>query len=176
MHPTFSPCCRSPQIADTGSTVVAIVDERAGDVLTSQVLSVFRCDECDGTFAAVLEASRPLTDADFVYERACTKGNLAIEVDFGLSGERVTRVLDQIAVLRGYPETIVLDNGSELTSLAMLGWARDRKVSPSPHRARKPVQNAFIESFNGRLRDELLNEHDFRTLEAVRRLVEAWRD
>jgi hypothetical protein len=70
MLPTFSPCCASPQIADTGSTVVVIVDERAGDVLPSQTLTVYRCAECSGTFAAVIEPPVVLTDADVVFTRA----------------------------------------------------------------------------------------------------------
>jgi len=69
MPPTFSPCCGSPQIADTGSTVVAIVDVRDGDVLPSQVLNVYRCAECGGSFAAVIEPAVVLTDGDFVYRR-----------------------------------------------------------------------------------------------------------
>jgi hypothetical protein len=69
MPPTFSPCCGSPRIADTGCTIAAIVDELAGDVLASQTASVYRCAECGGTFAALLDPAITLTDEDFVYTR-----------------------------------------------------------------------------------------------------------
>ena len=66
--------------------------------------------------------------------------------------------------LRGYPQTIVLDNGTELTGIAMALWARDRRVQLHFIAPGKPTQNAFIESFNGHFRDECLNEHEFATL------------
>ena len=106
----------------------------------------------------------------------CTRENLALAADFGFSGERMTRVLDQIAQDRGYPKTIVMDNGPEMCSLAMLRWAVDRKVRLHHIAPGKPVQNAFIESFNGRLRDECLNEYDFLTLDHVHRVLNEWRD
>jgi putative transposase len=105
----------------------------------------------------------------------CTRENVAIEVDFGLSGERVTRVLDAIADERGYPTTIVCDNGSELTSLAMLRWAQDHRVRLHYIAPGKPVQNAFIESFNGKLRDECLNENDFVSLDHALAVIAEWR-
>jgi len=106
----------------------------------------------------------------------CTRENLALEADFAFSGERMTRVLDAIAALRGYPETIVMDNGPEMISLAMLRWAVDRGVRLHHIAPGKPIQNAFIESFNGRLRDECLNEHDFATLADVRQVLGDWRE
>lgn len=106
----------------------------------------------------------------------CTRENLALEADFGFSGERMTRTLDAIAALRGYPKTIVMDNGPEMCSLAMLRWAAERRVRLHHIAPGKPVQNAFIESFNGRLRDECLNEHDFTTLFEARRILGDWRD
>ena len=105
----------------------------------------------------------------------CTRMNLALEADFAFSGERMTRVLDAIAELRGYPEVIVLDNGPEMCSLAMLRWASERHVKLHFIRPGKPTQNAYIESFNGRLRDECLNEHDFVSLVDVRLILAAWR-
>ena len=105
----------------------------------------------------------------------CSRENLALEADFAFSGERMTRVLDAIAELRGYPKMIVLDNGLEMCSLAMLRWAADRRVKLHFIAPGKPVQNAFIESFNGRFRDECLNEHDFSSLFDVRRILETWR-
>jgi putative transposase len=106
----------------------------------------------------------------------CTRENLALEADFAFSGERMTRVLDAIAAVRGYPETIVMDNGPEMVSLAMLRWAVDRGVRLHHIAPGKPIQNAFIESFNGRLRDECLNEHDFTSLTDVRQILGNWRD
>ncbi len=87
---------------------------------------------------------------DFTHEA------LAIEVDTSLSGERVARVLDAIAAARGYPTTIVMDNGSELTSLTILRWASERRERLHHIAPGKPTQNAFIESFNGEFRDECL--------------------
>jgi putative transposase len=105
----------------------------------------------------------------------CTRENLALEADFAFSGERLSRALDAVAELRGYPKTIVLDNGPEMCSLAMLRWAADRGVRLHFIQPGKPVQNAFIESFNGRLRDECLNEHDFGSLLEVLHVLAAWR-
>ncbi len=99
-----------------------------------------------------------------------------METDFAFSGERMTRTLDAIAELRGYPKTIVMDNGPEMVSIAMLRWAAERHVRLHHIAPGKPVQNAFIESFNGRLRDECLNEHDFQTLFEVRSVLADWRE
>lgn len=104
-----------------------------------------------------------------------TRECLAIEVDTSLSGPRVARVLDAIGARRGFPQTIVMDNGTELTSLAMACWARDRKVRLHFIQPGKPTQNAFIESFNGKFRDECLNEHEFATLTYARSIIESWR-
>ena len=106
----------------------------------------------------------------------CTRENLALESDYAFSGERMAPVLDDIAAIRGYPKRIVLDNGPEMCSIAMLTWARDRGVRLHHIAPGKPVQNAFIESFNGRLRDECLNEHDFATLFDARRTLAQWRE
>lgn len=76
-------------------------------------------------------------------------------------------MLDAIAAPRGYPGTIVMDNGPEMVSLAMLRWAVDRGVRLHHIQPGTPVQNAFIESFNGRLRDECLNENDLATLNDI---------
>ena len=107
---------------------------------------------------------------------AFTRESLAIEVDTSLSGVRVARVLDRVIGERGRaPEEIVLDNGPELTSRALDQWAYERGVTLRFIEPGKPVQNCFIESFNGRLRDECLNEHWFLSLPAARRIVEDWR-
>ena len=80
-------------------------------------------------------------------------------VDTSLTGLRVARELDRIAELRGYPGMIVSDNGTELTSNAILAWQQARGVEWHYIAPGKPMQNGFVESFNGRLRDECLNEH-----------------
>jgi putative transposase len=104
-----------------------------------------------------------------------TREALAIEVDTSLPGERVVRVLERITTERGVPHAIVLDNGPELTGRALDQWAYGRGVQLRFIAPGKPMQNAFAESFVGRLRDECLNEHWFTSLADARRTVEAWR-
>lgn len=104
-----------------------------------------------------------------------TRESLAIEVDTALPGTRVVQVLDRLVAARGKPREIVLDNGPELTSRALDQWAYEHGVRLHFIAPGKPVENAFIESFNGRLRDERLNEHWFLGLPDARRIVEAWR-
>ena len=104
-----------------------------------------------------------------------TRECLAIEVDTSLPGDRVARVLDRLAFLRGLPQGIVIDNGPEFTGRALDTWAFARKVKLDHIRPGKPVENAFLESFNGRLRDECLNEHWFSTLKEAQVRIEAWR-
>jgi putative transposase len=105
----------------------------------------------------------------------CTRECLALVADTSIPGLRVVRELDRIVVRRAKPATIVSDNGTELTSNAMLRWADERRVGWHYIAPGKPTQNAFIESFNGRLRDELLNETLFRSLPHARAVLEAWR-
>ncbi len=100
---------------------------------------------------------------------------LAAIPDFSLSGLRVIRELEVIIAIRGKPAMIVSDNGTELTSNAVLRWAADQGIEWHYIAPGKPMQNGFVESFNGRMRDECLNEHVFATLAEVRRIVEAWR-
>jgi putative transposase len=95
--------------------------------------------------------------------------------DVSLSGRRVARELDLLTVARGKPKSIVSDNGTELTSNAILAWTADAKVDWHYIDPGKPVQNAFIESFNGRLRDEFLNETLFTSLMQARLALEEWR-
>ncbi len=104
------------------------------------------------------------------FSREC----LATVVDTSLGGVRVVRELEHLGFERSTPRVIVSDNGTELTSCAVLRWATGRLdwhyIEPG-----KPVQNAFIESFNSKLRDECLNEHVFLTLAEARETIEAWR-
>jgi putative transposase len=105
------------------------------------------------------------------FSREC----LATVVDTSIGGVRVVRELERLVTERGVPSVIVSDNGCELTSMAVLRWSIGRIewhcIAPG-----KPVQNAFVESFNSRLRDECLNEHIFLSLAEARATIEAWRD
>ena len=105
----------------------------------------------------------------------CTRECLALIADTSISGRRVARELDDIIRQWGRPKTIVSDNGTELTSNAILGWADETGVGWHYIAPGKPQQNGLIESFNGRLRDELLNETLFRSLPHARAVLEAWR-
>lgn len=105
----------------------------------------------------------------------CTRECLALVADTSLSGGRVARELDAIIAQRGRPDTIVSDNGTEYTSNAILGWADDTGVGWHYIAPGKPQQNGYNESFNGRLRDELLNETLFRSLPHARAVLENWR-
>ena len=105
----------------------------------------------------------------------CTRECPAIEVDTSLGGLRVRRVLDRIARERGLPEAIVLDNGPEFRGRALGAWSEERGVRLEFIQPGKPAQNAFAESFNGRLRDECLNANWFTSLSDARRKIEDWR-
>ena len=102
----------------------------------------------------------------------CTRECPAIEVDTSLGGLRVRRVLDRVASERGLPEAIVLDNGPEFRGRALAAWSQERGVRLEFIQPGKPVQNAYIESFNGRLRDECLNANWFTSLSDARRKIE----
>jgi len=105
-----------------------------------------------------------------------TRECLGLVADTSLSGLRVGRELDRIVEQRGCrPATIVSDNGTELTSHAILRWQEERGVLWHYIAPGKPQQNGFVESFNGRFRDECLNERLFSSLAAARRVIEAWR-
>ena len=104
-----------------------------------------------------------------------SKEAIDLAVDFGISGHYVTRVLDQAARFRGYPKAIRTDQGPEFTGKALDQWAYQHGVQLKLIQAGKPTQNAFIESFNGRFRDECLNDHWFTSLYQARILIAAWR-
>jgi len=99
----------------------------------------------------------------------------AIEVDTSLPGARVVRVLDKLAILRGLPDTIVIDNGSEFTGRALDAWANKQGVKLHFIDPGKPVQNAYIESFNGKFRDECLNRELFDTVLETQVLADRYR-
>ena len=104
------------------------------------------------------------------FSREC----LALVADTSLSGKRVARELDIIGAKRGLPLTVVSDNGTELTGTAILGWSQQRKVGWHYIAPGKPQQNAFAESFIGRLRDECLNETLFTSLRHARAVLARW--
>ena len=105
----------------------------------------------------------------------CTRRCLAAIADVSLSGKRVARELDLLIARHGKPGTVGSDNGTELTSNAILTWTAGTGVDWHYIDPGKPIQNAFIESFNGRLRDEFLNETLFTSLAQARAALEEWR-
>lgn len=106
----------------------------------------------------------------------CTRECLGLVADTSLSGARVARELDAVIAWRGKPRTCVSDNGTELTSMAILAWSKATGIDWHYIAPGKPQQNAFVESFNGRLRDECLNEQAFSSLAEARAVLAAWRD
>ena len=105
------------------------------------------------------------------YSREC----LALEVDTSINGRRVAAVLDRLGDLRGLPLSITVDHGPEFEGQVLDAWAYEHNVRLNFIRPGKPVENAYIESFNGRFRDECLNEHWFLTMAHARRVIEQWR-
>ena len=106
---------------------------------------------------------------DFTHE--CVE----IAVDYGISGQYVTRLLDRAAIFRGYPAAVRTDNGPEFTCRAFIAWAQAHDVRHILIQPGRPMQNGYIESFNGKFRDECLNEHWFQTLMQARSEIATWR-
>ena len=135
------------------------------------------------------EAANAVWSMDFVFDRSAdsrvikcltivddaTHESVDIVPERVIGGLTVTRVLDRLAVTRGLPRIIRTDNGKEFCGHAMLTWAHIHNVALRLIEPGKPNQNAYIESFNGRLRDECLNEHWFLNLVHARTIIEAWR-
>jgi len=105
------------------------------------------------------------------FNREC----LAAEVDTSITGARVVRVLERLREQRGLPQILVMDNGPEFAGRVLDVWAYGKSVTLHFIEPGKPIQNAFIESFNGKMRDECLNEHWFLSLGEARQTIEAWR-
>ena len=105
----------------------------------------------------------------------CTHEAVAVHPDRAISGAYVARILERLKHERGLPKVIRSDNGSEFCGKAMVTWAHARSVDLRLIEPGKPNQNAYVESFNGRLRDECLNEHLFANLSEARQIIEAWR-
>lgn len=104
-----------------------------------------------------------------------TREAIDVVADQAIGGAYVTRILDRIATFRGYPAAIRTDQGPEFTGRALDQWAYRHGVQLKLIQAGKPTQNAFIESFNGRFRDECLNDHWFTSLNHARQLIAEWR-
>jgi putative transposase len=100
----------------------------------------------------------------------------AIEVDRSLPGARVVRVLERLRETHGLPKAIVVDNGPEFAGRALEAWAYQHQVEIRFIRPGKPIENAYVESFNGKFRDECLNEHWFLSVAEARTIIEAWRE
>ena len=102
----------------------------------------------------------------------CSKEVPVIEVDVSIGEARVCRILDRLFLTRPLPETLILDNGPEFAGTA---WAAQHGVHLHFIQPGKPTQKAFIENFNGKFRDECLNEYWFLTLQEAQLVIEAWR-
>lgn len=105
-----------------------------------------------------------------------TKECLAIEVDTSLPGKRVVSVLERLAECRGLPMSVTVDNGPEFISKVLDEWAYRRQLQLRFIEPGKPQQNAYIESFNGKFRDECLNEHWFLSMRHARQVIAEWRE
>lgn len=135
------------------------------------------------------QAANQVWSMDFVFDRTAegrviknltvvddaTHEAVAIVPERAIGGVSLTRMLDQLACRRGLPKAIRTDNGKEFCGRAMLAWAHARGVKLFLIEPGKPNQNAYIESFNGRFRDECLNEHWFTSLPHAKVVIEAWR-
>lgn len=133
--------------------------------------------------------SNQVWSMDFVFDRTiegrvlkcltivddATHEAVAIVPERAISGQSLTRILERLSLTRRLPQIIRTDNGKEFCGKAMLSWAHDHGIKLRLIEPGKPNQNAYIESFNGRLRDECLNEHCFITLDHAKVLIEAWR-
>jgi putative transposase len=114
---------------------------------------------------------RILTLVD-TFSRRC----LTLEAARSISGAKVTRIIDRLAASEGYPARIITDNGPEFTSRAMLSWSRSQGVEIDYIQPGKPMQNAYIESFNGRLRDECLNLYWFKNIQDLTNELQLWKE
>ena len=135
------------------------------------------------------EQANQVWSMDFVFDRSAegriikcltivddaTHESVAIAPERAISGDILTRILDQLGATRGLPQVIRTDNGKEFCGRAMLNWCHGRGVNLRLIEPGKPNQNAYIESFNGRLRDECLNENWFTSLAHAQTVIEAWR-
>jgi putative transposase len=134
-------------------------------------------------------AANEVWSMDFVFDRSgegrvlkcltivddATHESVAIVPERAIGGQQLIRILDRLAMTRGLPKVIRTDNGKEFCGRAMLTWAHAHRVALRLIEPGKPNQNAYVESFNGRLRDECLNEHWFVNLAHAKAVIETWR-
>jgi putative transposase len=142
-----------------------------------------------GNAIAAVQAPNERWSIDFMHDRLAndrtirtmnvvddfTRECLALEVAFSFGSADVIRCFEDLAFERGFPKTVRFDNGSEFTSRAMLQWGAERDVQLHFTQPGRPMQNAHIESLNGKIRDELLNAHSFLTIFEARRKAAEWR-
>lgn len=145
------------------------VSERVPLLAASRVNEVWSMDFVSDSLANGRRIKCLTVADDFSHE--CVD----IAVDYGISGQYVTRLLDQAAMFRGYPAAVRTDNGPEFTSRAFIAWAQSHGVRHILIQPGRPMQNGYIESFNGKFRDECLNEHWFESLPQARSTIAAWR-
>jgi putative transposase len=105
----------------------------------------------------------------------CSRESVLQYSDFSINGVKLTRLFDDLKKMRTLPAQIVCDNGTEFTSKAFRRWAKENGVEIHYIDKGEPTQNAFVESFNGKFRDECLNEEWFKSLEEARSIIDAWR-
>jgi putative transposase len=105
----------------------------------------------------------------------CSREAIVQHVDFSISGVRLVRIFESLQRTRVLPKQIVCDNGTEFTSKAFRRWAQENHIEIHYIDKGKPTQNAFVESFNGKFRDECLNEEWFESLSSARTIIETWR-
>ena len=105
-----------------------------------------------------------------------TRECIALEVDTSMTGQHVTRYLNKAMLFRGRPKEVLSDNGPEFTSNALNAWAYEKHIEHVFIDPVKPMQNGFIESFNGKLRDECLNLNWFHNLQEAREIIGRWKD
>lgn len=146
-----------------------LVNERVPLQLATTVNEVWSMDFVSDSLSTGRRIKCLTVADDFSHE--C----VSIAVDWGISGQPVTRLLDQAAVFRGYPRVVRTDNGPEFTSRAFMAWPSTHGIRHILIEPGRPMQNGYIESFNGKFRDECLNEQWFETLQQARSAIAVWR-
>lgn len=145
------------------------VNERVPLRLAPTVNEVWSMDYVSDSLACGRRLKYLTVADDFTHE------SVDIAVDFGISGQYVTRAVDRAALFRGYPKAVRTDNGPEFTSKAFMAWAQTHGIRHILIQPGRPMQNGYIERFNGKFRDEHLNESWFETLHQARTSVAIWR-
>lgn len=145
------------------------LSERVPLQLAKSINEVWSMDSVSDSLANARRIKCLTVADDFSHE------SVEIAVDYGISGQYVTRILDRAAVFRGYPLAVRTDNGPEFTSRAFMAWAASHGIQHILIQPGRPMQNGCIESFNGKFRDECLNEQWFSSLLQARSTISTWR-